>query len=88
MWRIGCRRQPLVRVSHMVYNTWEWSHMYVNLWESCKSLATTNAEDTELPAEPEERDPEAILTEVLDSTHVLLSGACAFLDVPFEWGKT
>lgn len=87
MWRIGLPSQPLVGVPHVVYNTWEWSHMYVNLWESCKALAKMNAEDAELPARTEERNPEAILADVLNSTHVLLSGACAFLDVPFEWGK-
>ena len=76
---MGLPRQPLVGMPHVVYNTWERSHMYVNLLKSRKSLATMNAEDTELPTEPEECDPEAILTEVLDSIHVLLSDAYVFL---------
>lgn len=86
LWRIGMPT-AIISVSYTVYNTWEWSHMYVNLWESCKALAKINAENPEVPAKSEKCDPEAILTELLDSTHALLSTSCVYLDVPFEWGK-
>lgn len=86
LWRIGMPT-PVVSVSYLVYNTWEWSHLYVNLWESCKAIAKMNAEDTETESVPGECDPEAILAGVLNSTHILLSTSCAYLDAPFEWGK-
>ena len=86
MWRIGASVEAFVAVNDTVFSTWQWSHLYKNLWESCKSIAKMRGEDHDLPTSREDRDPEAILSEVLKTTHILLASSCAYLDVPFEWG--
>ena len=85
LWRIG-PAVPVIAVSGTVYHIWTWCHLYKSLWDSCRSLATMNAEDDILPGTTSECDPEAILTEVLETAHALLTHACAYFDVPYEWG--
>ncbi|MBT8226185.1 MAG: hypothetical protein HKP61_16945 [Dactylosporangium sp.] len=84
-WRIGLA-SPVIAVSHTVYNTWEWCHLYRSLWDSCKSLVKIRREDSALSSKPEDLDPEVVLTEVLETAHALLSTSCAYFDVSFEWG--
>jgi hypothetical protein len=86
VWRIGIGAQTLVAVSGTVYNAWEWSHLYQSLWDSCRNLARIREGDAGSSATAEERDPEAIFTEVLNGLHALVSTSCAYLDVPHEWG--
>ena len=87
LWRIG-PAVPVIAVSGTVYHIWTWCHLYKSLWDSCRSLATMNAEDDVLPGTAQECDPEAILTKVLGTTHALLAHACAYFDVAYEWGTT
>ncbi len=84
-YRIGILGHPLLAVNSTVYDTWEWSHLYRSLWASCQSLAKLRETHDERPAE--ERDPRGILNQVVLSLHALLGFQCAYLDVPFEWGK-
>ncbi len=85
-YRIGLVSAPLVSVSGTVYHMWEWSHLYKSLWDSCRKLAKIREGHTDPPATAEQRDPEAILTEILGSLHHLLAPGCAYLDVPHDWG--
>ena len=87
MWRIGVSEESYVAVNDTVFHIWQWSHLYENLWESCKSLAKMRSKEKNLPSRPGDHDPEAILAEILERAHVLLSTSCAYFDVPFEWGK-
>lgn len=85
-WRIGIGNNVLLTISHTVYDVWEWCHLYQSLWDCCHKLATIRSGYSDPPAKPEEKDPQAILTEVLDSLHSLLTASCAYLDVPHDWG--
>ncbi|MBN1173251.1 MAG: hypothetical protein JXA67_13840 [Micromonosporaceae bacterium] len=85
IWRIGSPATT-VEVSETVYHIWEWCHLYRNLWDACQALARDNAKDYEDPTQAEDCDPAAILTDVLDTTHALLSATCVYLEGSFDWG--
>lgn len=85
-WRIGFGDTALVTTSHTVFHTWKWSHLYKNLWESCRKLAQIREEQSSRIIKPEDKDPEAILTQVLENLHLLLVANCAYIDVSFDWG--
>jgi hypothetical protein len=88
IWRIGSDvDSPMIGVSQTVYSNWAWAHLYKNLWDSCQSMAKlrATAEDAASATESDS-DPEIILYEVLERSHLLLASASAYFDVPFDWG--
>jgi hypothetical protein len=81
-WRIGLFNQPFLGVPLVVYETWQWSAMTASLWEACQ--ATTQAATKSGSTDPENTDPDLVLTEFMSALHLLLSSSAAILDVPFR----
>ena len=69
---------PIVQMSAMAYDLYEWAHMDANLWLACEGAAATavgvGIED------PLATDPLAMLNALLGTLHVLLSPNAVYLD--------
>ncbi|MFI5713019.1 hypothetical protein [Kribbella sp. NPDC051620] len=75
---IGLLDQPVVQVSHAVYDVWMWTHLTPQLWSGCQEaaeIARSSAETT-----PDERDPHRLLAGILRSAHGLLAVRAAYFD--------
>ncbi len=82
MFGIGFLHQPVMQVSHPVYDLWQWSTMDDTLWATCE-----NAADVARRAgatEPDSIDPAALLTGFLPTLHALLLPHAAYLDTYFR----
>jgi hypothetical protein len=88
MFGIGFLHQPVLQVSHAIYDLWQWCAMDDALWATCQ-----NAADVARRAgftDPGLVDPEALLTGLLGSLHALLISSAAYLDMDFrlDWPDT
>jgi hypothetical protein len=85
MFGIGFLNQPVIEVSHPIYDLWQWSAMDDSLWATCENAADVarRAGSTD----PESLDPARLLTGFLGSLHGVLLANAACLDIGFrlEW---
>jgi hypothetical protein len=82
MFGIGFLHQPVLSVSHAIYDLWQWSAMDDSLWATCQ-----NAADVARRAgatDPEFIDPGTLATGLVGSLHVLLLANAAYLDIDFR----
>jgi hypothetical protein len=70
--------QPVMLATAFDYELWKWGHACDNLWHICQVLA--QAGRGVAPDEPEQTDPERILTRVLASVQNLVAHGAAYLD--------
>jgi hypothetical protein len=82
MFGIGFLTQPVIEVSHPIYDLWQWSAMDDSLWATCENAADVarRAGSTD----PESLDPTRLLTEFLGSLHAFLLANAAYLDIDFR----
>jgi hypothetical protein len=66
---------PPVRVDAFTYELWKWGHGCDSLWHACHVM--TAAGD---PADPDQVDPERVLSRCLRSIQVLLANGAVYLD--------
>jgi hypothetical protein len=66
---------PVVRVSSFAYELWKWGHACDSLWHACHTFAATGN-----PNDPDETDPERVLTRCLAAIQVLLASGAIYLD--------
>jgi hypothetical protein len=66
---------PVVRVSSFAYELWKWGHACDSLWQACHIFAAAGE-----PDDPEESDPERVLTRCLAAIQVLLASGAIYLD--------
>lgn len=69
---------PVVRVSSLVYDVWQWGSLGASLWDVCQAFAQAGTEAE--VSDPQERDPEAVLTAFLNALQLLLGPNAAYLD--------
>ncbi len=81
---IGFLGQPILQVTHPIYDLWQWSAMDDTLWAACQSAVDVarRANSTD----PESTDPNVLLTGFLRAIHALLIGKAACLDIDFRIG--
>jgi hypothetical protein len=79
---IGFLTQPVIEVSHPVYDLWLWSAMDDSLWATCENAA--DAARRAGSAEPESLEPARLLTGFLGSLHAILLANAACLDIDFR----
>lgn len=70
--------QPVMRATAFDYELWKWGHACDNLWHVCHVLAQAGRDVA--PNEPEQTDPERILTRVLASVQNLVAHGAMYLD--------
>ncbi|MDQ3716101.1 MAG: hypothetical protein M3381_08815 [Actinomycetota bacterium] len=78
LYSVGMVGLPVVSMSAMAYDLYEWAHMDSNLWLACQGAAATavrvGIEDRLA------RDPLLMLDALLGTLHALLSPNAAYLD--------
>lgn len=78
IYSVGMIGMPLVQMSAMAYDLFEWAHLDANLWLACEGAAATakrvGIED------PLASDPVQLLNALLGTLHVMLSPNAAYLD--------
>ncbi len=78
IYSVGMIDLPVVQLSAMAYDLYEWAHMDANLWVACEGAAATavrvGIED------PLATDPLAMLNVLLSTLHFLLSPNAVYLD--------
>lgn len=79
---IGFVRQPVLQVTHPIYDVWQWSTMDDTLWATCQSAADVARRAGS--GEPDYTDPARLLTGFLGALHALLVANAACLDVDFR----
>ncbi|MBT8225599.1 MAG: hypothetical protein HKP61_11875 [Dactylosporangium sp.] len=75
---IGFFDQPIITVTRMVYNLWEWAATADTLWSACDSLAEQEREAG--GDEPDLTDPVRLLGGFLRTIHHLLSVSVVYLE--------
>lgn len=85
MFGIGFLNQPILQVTHPIYDLWQWSTMDDTLWATCQSAVDVarRAKSTD----PDSTDPDKLLTGFLGSVHALLLSNAACLDLGFRLGS-
>jgi hypothetical protein len=78
---IGFLQQPIVQVSHAIYDVWQWSTMDDSLWTTCQNAAEV-AHRSGATA-PAFTDPTMLLDGVISALHTLLFTNAACLDIGF-----
>lgn len=66
---------PVVQVSGFAYELWKWGDACDSLWHACHVLAAAGD-----PDDPDETDPERVLTRCLAAIQVLLASGAIYLD--------
>lgn len=78
LYSVGMVGQPVVAMSAMAYDLYEWAHMDSSIWLACEGAAATavrvGVED------PDATDPVHMLDALLGTLHVLLSPNAVCLD--------
>lgn len=78
LYSVGLVGQPMVSMSSMAYDLYEWAHMESNLWLACQGAAATavrvGIEDDVAT------DPARMLDALLATLHVLVSPNAVYLD--------
>lgn len=81
---VGFLSQPVLLVSHPIYDVWQWSTMDDSLWNTCE-----NATDVARRAgstDPDSVDTHRLLTGMVGALHALLAAGAAYLDAGFRLG--
>jgi hypothetical protein len=66
---------PVVRVPGFAYELWKWGHACDSLWHACHVFAAAGD-----PKDPEQADPERVLTRCLAAIQVLIASGAMYLD--------
>jgi hypothetical protein len=66
---------PAVWVSGFAYELWKWGHACDSVWQACHVIAAAGD-----PNDPDETDPERVLTRCLAAIQVLVAGGAMYLD--------
>ena len=78
LYSVGMIGQPIVSMSSMAYDLYEWAHMDSNLWLACQGAAATavrvGIEDSVAT------DPLLMLNALLGTLHILISPNAVYLD--------
>jgi hypothetical protein len=85
MFGIGFLTQPVIEVSHPIYDLWQWSAMDDSLWATCENAADVARRSGSM--DPESLEPARLLTGFLGSLHgvLLANAACLDIDFRLEW---
>lgn len=70
--------QPVMRATAFDYELWKWGHACDSLWHVCQVLAQAGRDVA--PNEPEQTEPERILTRVLAAVQNLVAHGAVYLD--------
>jgi hypothetical protein len=79
---IGFLSQPILQVSHTIYDVWQWSTMDDSLWDTCENA--TDVARRVGATDPEATESSRLLTGFLGSVHALLATNAAYLDIGFR----
>lgn len=79
---IGFLGQPMLQVSHPIYDVWQWSTMDDSLWNTCENATDVARRAGSTDAEVTETS--RLLTGIIGSLHALLASSAAYLDVGFR----
>jgi hypothetical protein len=79
LYAVGFPGEPIVKMRGVLYDLWEWGHMDADLWSACEGAAAT-ARRVRID-DPEQNDPERLLTGLLESLHTLLGPHALYLDL-------
>jgi hypothetical protein len=82
MFGIGFLAQPVIEVSHPIYDLWQWSAMDDSLWATCENAADVARRTGS--TDPESLEPARLLTGFLGSLHGVLLANAACLDIDFR----
>lgn len=84
MFDIGFLNQPVVEVSHPIYDLWQWSSMDDTLWATCQNAADVarRAGSTD----PNYVDPSRLLAGFVGQLHALLVTHAAYIDTDHRLG--
>jgi hypothetical protein len=82
MFGIGFLHQPVLQVSHAIYDLWQWSAMDDSLWATCENAADVARRSGS--TNPDFVDPASLLGGLLGSLHALLLANAAYLDIDFR----
>ncbi len=69
---------PVVKVPSFTYELWKWGHACDSLWHACHIFAKAGRDVA--PEDPDQSDPERILTRCLIATQVLIAHGAVYLD--------
>lgn len=78
IYSVGLLGMPIVQVSAMAYDLYEWAHLDANLWAACEAAAATAVRVG--IDDPMATDPLQMLHALVGTLHVMLSPNAAFLD--------
>lgn len=79
---IGFLGQPVLQVSHPIYDVWQWSTMDDSLWYTCENA--TDVARRAGSSEPDAIETSKLLTGIIGSLHGLLASNAAYLDIGFR----
>lgn len=79
---IGFLNQPILQVTHPIYDLWQWSTMDDSLWATCEGAA--DAARRGGITDESATDPAQLLTGFVGALHGLLLARAAYLDPPFH----
>lgn len=78
IYSVGLIGMPIVQLSAMAYDLYEWAHLDPNLWLACEGAAATAVRVG--IDEPMATDPLQMLHALLATLHVILSPNAVYLD--------
>lgn len=78
LYSVGLPGQPVVQMTSIVYDLYEWAHMDPSLWNACNGAADTSRR-VEI-TDPTATDPTRLLDALLACLHTLLSPNAVYLD--------
>lgn len=81
---IGFLGQPILQVTHPIYDVWQWSAMDDTLWATC--LSAVDVARRAKSTDPETTDPTKLFAGFLGTIHALLLSKAACLDIGFRIG--
>jgi hypothetical protein len=67
-----------LRATPRVFEVWEWTHLWPDLWAACEGLAEAGRDTGR--KDPTETDPDQVLTFVLGAVQTLIAHGAAYLD--------
>jgi hypothetical protein len=79
LYSVGFPDQPIVKMVSVLYDLWEWAHLDTDIWAACHGAAKT-AQRAGI-TDPEQSEPEKLLTGLVESLHTLLGPNAAYLDL-------
>ncbi|HVX46880.1 MAG TPA: hypothetical protein VHC49_23510 [Mycobacteriales bacterium] len=77
---IGLLHQPVLKVTHPIYDLWQWSTVDDTLWTTCENAADVARRAGSV--DPELTEPHRLLTGFLGSLHALVLAGAACIDIP------